>query len=717
MVTPETRAGLVRFGPFEMDLRGEELRRDGARIRIQQGPFRLLARLVESPGAVVTREELREQLWPDGIFVDFEHGLNTAVKKIRLALHDSPEHPQFVETVRGRGYRFLAPVTRVDGQCAPARSADADALGRWYKLWLLVAGVAVAVAMAAFGTIHTPRTSGPRLPRVVPLTSYPGEEYQPTFSPDGSHVAFVWSQEGQHDIYVQPVDLPQPRRLTDAPEIEHSPAWSPDGHWIAFIRDPAEPGGNARVLLKPPAGGLERVVTEYAGSRVLTFWQRQLAWTPHAGNLVLSRPDDGRNTWSLFRVEASSGRLTPLTSSPALDLAPAVSPDGRAVAFVRQIGEWSTIHLLPLSPDATAAGPPRTLVGRDMLDELGLLSARMPAWTPDGESVVFGGVPQGSLYLVGVDDAHRVARVPAGPGILDMTFCPRTGRLAYALWRLRSSIQRLDLSPGSDRIPTPAAFNSTQRDDRPVFSPDGATVAFVSHRRGRSEVWLSRPDGSGQRPLVSAEGWQSEPSWSPDGERVAYAYATETGSGAVVDVQIARVVGGAPRWLTRDPAEDREPCWSPDGRWIYFSSRRDGGRRIWRQPAEGGPPERVTAADGSQPALSADGRFLYYARGGTNRMSVWRVATDGGGEERVLDSVHVFTSWHLTGDGIYYFEPPPPDSRPALLFLDLATSRTRRLAVLEGRVAQGLAVSPDRSTVLFTRIDGSNADLTLRDWP
>jgi len=717
MGSPGARAALVRFGPFELDLQGEQLRRNGARIRIQQQPFLLLATLVESPGEIVTREELRERLWPDGTFVDFEHGLNTAVKKIRLALHDSTDRPRYVETVRGRGYRFLAPVTRVDGHGADTAGPTVPS-GRSRKLWLVVAGAAGAVVVLVVAMVGSRRTEGPSAPQVVPLTSYPGQEYEPTFSPDGSHVAFVWRRDGADDIYVQPVDVPQPRPLADAPEIEHSPAWSPDGRWIAFIRDPAEPEGMARVLLKPPAGGPERLVTEYPGSRLPLSRQRQLAWTPDARHLVLSRPDEGQSTWSLFRVDVSSGQTTPLTTSPERDVAPAVSPDGRTLTFGRQAGERGTIQLLPLSPEAGAAGPVRTLVGPDLLDELGLLTCHMPAWTPDGQAVVFAAYPPGpQLYVVNVSGTPQVVRVPASEGALaDMTFCPRTGRLAYALWRLSLSILRLDLRPGGTGTPVPAAFNSTQSDLRPLFSPDGSTVAFVSGRRGGSEIWLSHPDGSGQRPLASPEeGWHWELSWSPDGGRIAYAGEIESN----IDVYIASVAGSRkPLRLTRDPGQDREPCWSPDGLWIYFTSTRDGRRRIWRMPAEGGPPERVTEVESSQPALSADGRFLYFARGWpTASVSVWRMPTTGGKEERVLESVDAFTSWRLTREGIYFFEPPPPGNRPTLFFHDLASSRTRRVAIVDGPLADGLTVSRDGKTLFFTRHDDVHADLMLRGWP
>jgi TolB-like protein/DNA-binding winged helix-turn-helix (wHTH) protein/Tfp pilus assembly protein PilF len=100
----------LRFGVFELDLRAGELRKNGLRVRLQEQPFQVLAMLLEHPGEVVTREELQKKLWPADTFVDFDHGLNKAVSKIREALGDSAESPRFVETVARRGYRFLADV-------------------------------------------------------------------------------------------------------------------------------------------------------------------------------------------------------------------------------------------------------------------------------------------------------------------------------------------------------------------------------------------------------------------------------------------------------------------------------------------------------------------------------------------------------------------------------------------------------------------------------
>src|SRR6267143_3660342 len=121
MVVPErpTR-GVIRFGVFEVDLRAGELFKQGVKIRIQQQPFRILALLLERPGEMVTREELRQAIWPAGTFVEFDVGLDAAIHKLRSALGDSAENPWLVETLPRRGYRFIAAVDDVAPSEAPS---------------------------------------------------------------------------------------------------------------------------------------------------------------------------------------------------------------------------------------------------------------------------------------------------------------------------------------------------------------------------------------------------------------------------------------------------------------------------------------------------------------------------------------------------------------------------------------------------------------------
>src|SRR5437764_15428246 len=99
-------AAKIRFADFEVDLCSGELKKTGEKVRLQEQPFQVLSILLHRPGEVVTREDLRQQVWPAGTFVDFDHALNTAIKKIRCALEDDANTPQFVETIPRRGYRF-----------------------------------------------------------------------------------------------------------------------------------------------------------------------------------------------------------------------------------------------------------------------------------------------------------------------------------------------------------------------------------------------------------------------------------------------------------------------------------------------------------------------------------------------------------------------------------------------------------------------------------
>jgi DNA-binding winged helix-turn-helix (wHTH) protein len=122
MAPPSAAAGprIVRFGVFQADLLAGELRKNGERVRLQEQPFQVLAKLLEHPGEVVTREQLREKLWAADTFVDFDHSLNTAVNKIRETLGDSAANPRFVETLARRGYRFIAPVQLAGDAAAPS---------------------------------------------------------------------------------------------------------------------------------------------------------------------------------------------------------------------------------------------------------------------------------------------------------------------------------------------------------------------------------------------------------------------------------------------------------------------------------------------------------------------------------------------------------------------------------------------------------------------
>ena len=211
-----------RFGIFEVDLRRRELLRNGLQIKIREQSFLLLAALLEQPGELVTREELRSRLWPDGTFVDFDHSLNAAIKRLRDALDDDPDNPRFIETVPKRGYRFLAPVDdpsmrQIETGGRSSKVGTAASLFRFPVLAGVVFLLVIVVGLGAIRYVSRSRTQLARLPlRVVPLTTYPGAEFSPAFSGDGEQVAFVWDGNalGRTDIYVKRIGIDPPLKLT-----------------------------------------------------------------------------------------------------------------------------------------------------------------------------------------------------------------------------------------------------------------------------------------------------------------------------------------------------------------------------------------------------------------------------------------------------------------------------------------------------------------------
>ena len=186
---------VVRFGVYELDPRAGELRRGGVKIKIQEQPYQVLALLLERPGEVVSREELKQRLWPADTFVDFDHSLNAAIKRLRDVLRDSADNPRFIETLARRGYRFLAPVTGIlsaaDAPLVPVLALT-EPRQRNRARWI-AAGVILAAACISVGFHLGNRSARAEVPREGRLTANSPDVpvYRAAISPDARLLAYT----------------------------------------------------------------------------------------------------------------------------------------------------------------------------------------------------------------------------------------------------------------------------------------------------------------------------------------------------------------------------------------------------------------------------------------------------------------------------------------------------------------------------------------------
>jgi Tol biopolymer transport system component/DNA-binding winged helix-turn-helix (wHTH) protein len=746
-------APVFEFDRFELDVRRYELRRAGRRLRLQRVPMDLLILLVERNGALVTRDEIVSRLWGPDVAVDTQSSINTAVRKVRQALGDDGEQPRFVETVVGKGYRFIGEVSARPDAGEPAELGaklgdrrdvppllenvpsvpefqPVEALATQaappappgnspFQLPRPIAGasdlrsetagslpkrLAAAVAMLTLTGALVIGASGFFLPgltlrkpdpmKIVPFTALTGSESWPAFSPDGNQVAFVWTGEtgSSPHIYVKPVDGGPPVKLTEGPESDSSPSWSRDGRFIAFLRN--ESPGQIALYVMGTSGGHARKLALLAGPT-----DYRPAWTPDGKGLVAMHSEPPEAPPSLFVVAIDSGERRRLTTAEATgtgDWCPALSPDGRSLAYLHNTGSrrLSPLSVLPVDASGSPAGPPRKI-------ETGPTGFTDFDWGADGRSLI-GETPSG------------LVRVPASGGVVEPlpfpdggqpTVAPRGNRLIYRLPSRGTDIFRVP-GPGASGAIT-KLISSTRQESAPQYSPDGQRVVFVSNRTGSEELWVT--DGEGRQPKqITSFGGPTvgSPGWSPDGRQIAFDSTAGGGPG----IYVVGSEGGVAQRITSAGVSSVRPSWSHKGSWIYFGSNQSGVWEIWRTDLQGGSPIQVTRHGGREAFEDSRGEFVYYTKTAPLR-GIWRVPATGGEESSVSGSGWQ-GRWAVGGRGLYYLKGPDQ-----LEFLEFSTMRPLPLSTpgiqLSESVANLIAAAPDDRWILVTVVMRSESHLTL----
>ncbi|AKC87948.1 winged helix-turn-helix domain-containing protein [Pseudoxanthomonas suwonensis] len=698
----------------------------GRVAQVEPKVMQVLVLMAQRPGAVISRKTFLDTVWAGTVADDYL--LNRAVSELRKIFDDDPQAPRYIETIRKSGYRLVAPIAPARVAAAVATpTADAAATdpapdasstapspsppatgflrsapARQGLALACVAVVAAGVVLLAWRPFGG-ASGGVEAYEVRPLTSLVGRELEPSLSPDGSRVAFIWDggDGGPFDVFVKTIGSEDLLNLTDSPAGERHPLWFPDGRALLFAR--TEGDGTSFMRVSALGGGATRVHADPAATDV-----RGLGLSPDGTRITYAARADATAPYRIVLASLDGGEQRIVTDPPPGTLGdtdPRFARDGRSLVFVRGVNEV-TKDLYRTGLDGGEA----TRLTFDNRKINGL------AWSPDGTRLLFTSTRAG-MYALWSADPDGGDLQPLSLGNEDV-HQPATAAgvdaIAFEQWMHRSRLRQVDLAaPAGDAGRT---LQSTRWDSNPAWSPDGERIAFTSNRGGPHGIWVSRHDGRGAVQIAAFGGaFVDNPAWSPDDRLIAFDGSPD-GSTAIYAVSPE---GGTPRRIVEGPGDSRNPSWSRGGAWLYFESNRSGQWRIYAQPAAGGEPVAITAGSGINPRESADGRHLLYnkpdAAGLWQRpRQDWRAAVatpealliaelqpqDGG-------------NWAPADAGVYFVRRPS-DGAPQLSLFDPASASTTDIVALSPAFeGWGLDLSPDQTRLMFSELMARESDLRL----
>jgi Tol biopolymer transport system component/DNA-binding winged helix-turn-helix (wHTH) protein len=648
-------------------------------IQVEPKIMQVLECLVRSPGEVISKDALINEVWPDTSATD--DVLARAISELRKAFDDDPKSPRVIETIRKGGYRLLAPVSKEEPgkpRITPARTG-------------IVLLLAVAAVLAWMGFNRSP--PAPATSKILPLTSYKGIEQDPAISPNGTLVAFAWNGPDQDnwDIYVKLRGEETPQRLTQSPAVDGSPAWSPDGDRIAFRRRSEEA---CELMVVPAIGGHERPLADCRDNQFA-----DLVWSPD-GRWLAHNDALGAGLHGIVLVDANSGESRVLTSPPAGiwgDFDPAFSPDGSSLAFARAWSEGIQ-DILIMHLDR----PGEKQVTFDQRNIYGL------TWTPDGQSIIYGSNRHGDydLWRVPTEGGEPEAFL-SGIGNLVNPVIDRIGtNLVYEHRQYDTDIWRYQLAPGPGSENPDVIASSTRWELYPALSATGQRLAYASDRSGSYEIWVSDVDGASPTRLTEFGGpLTSAPSWAPDDSLLAFDGRPD----GHADIFLIDPVGGKPQRLTNDPGDDLAPSWSLDGQWVLFASNRTGSWQVWRSNRDASRIEQLTREGGFRALDTPHG--VYYTRFG--EAGLWSMDAEGENRRFEFPDPVDWGNWYAGNAGIYQIERSTGRS---IIILHPWDDEPRKLFETSGMVPPSdaaLGVSRDGQTLVYGQIQQRWVDLVL----
>ncbi len=701
------RGRIVRFGRFEVNLGTGELRKSGIKIKLHGQPFEVLAMLLERPGEMVTREELQQKLWDAGICVDFEHGLNKTISKLRETLDDDADRPRYIETVPRRGYRFV-------GSIAPSLAAPAEVLvpaetseqkaekllpeaNRRKKIQTaVVAAATLCFLLAASYFWIRSSLSVPRVVRYRTLTTDRRDKGKPCDSAirsrtvtDGTRVFFSENGFGLKQVSTsggEVTDVANPLGCFAVFDI------SPDKTELlgAAVTDPASEDGPLWALsvvsgLAHKIGDLKGHAAAWSPDGQSVAYVTGSVWRPPNDLFIASK--DGAQARKIARIE-SGLVLTILWSSDqsALKLNVVSDSDGTSIWEISR--EGANLHQVRQLPKEIAHswGPLSASPGEKYL----LCAADSDLWVLGGTRSIFPA------------RASRPIQLTSGPiGFGAPTFSP-DGKTIFAPGGmshgelLRYDLNSRKLEPFLSGIPA----------EQVDFSRDGLWVTYVTFPEG--ELWRSKVDGSERLQLSTPPLHAVVPRWSPDGTRIAFSAFRPGGNPSIY---VVPAVGGQSEMISQTSEAEVGPTWTPDGNSLVF-----GGSMYSPDPTKISivnlRTRQRSAVPGSDrmvdPLLSPDGRFIFTEIEGEHRAFLFDRISRKWSEIAGRVTGSVWPQWSSDSKYVYLGRDPELTGGSYHIFrLRVADRKVEPFATVE--ISEGLtgiwggwmSTAPDGSPLLL----------------
>lgn len=586
-VSPRVRS----FGPFEVSFDAGELRKNGLRLKLQEQPFQVLCLLLEHPGEIVAREELRQQLWPEGTFVDFEHGLNTAIKKIRDVLGDDPDLPRYIETVPRKGYRFMGTVNGAGAAKLPA--APEAAPRRRSRVPLLVLAtlcvtVLMAVAIRSFtGAPHLRITSTKQLTFGGDVAPYS------VIETDGRRVYYFKFSDGA--LYSVPVhggsESSSPTRWV-LPIILHI---SPDGSTL-LVKEWIGPAGDTvdRLWLLPTNGGPARPLGDITADTA--------AFSPDGKSIAFAR---GRRMYFTD--------ILGTTVRPAFEIVDEIrairySPDGRRLRFSARNPATHVYRMWEASSDGSGQPAVLQLGGAHNTDR--------GIWTRKGDYFLFRSDSESRAdYWIATDGRWKFGEGKislfggGGPQTLTAAASPLENGVVVTEYEESARSFTFDITK---RKLSP--FMSEMNVQNPVVSADNGWMVFLQVLNQQRVLWRVRRDGSEWTQLTDASLYVHHARISPDGKRIAMVAREPNGAWKIYWMSAE---GGAIHKLEVPVSSQSDPNWMPDSDSIVFGqppgyfAEPDVPRALYIASIRNKTFEKLTGTENwYSPRISKDGRSL-----------------------------------------------------------------------------------------------------------